>query len=349
MPTGVLLINLGTPDAPYPKEVRRYLKQFLMDPYVIDIPAFWRWLMVHGLILPKRPAASAEAYQKIWEERGSPLLFHTRDLTAGVRQQLGTEYRVEFGMRYGNPSIESAARKLWDSGARRWVVIPLYPQYSLAATESSRVELERVLERIARAPGRRPEISWVEDFFEEEGMVEAFAEIGRRELESWNPDFYLFSFHGLPERQIRKADATGTHCLASEGCCDRVGAANRRCYRAQSYQSARRIAARLGLPRERYEVSFQSRLGRTPWIKPYTDVMYEELARRGVRRLAVFCPSFVADCLETLEEIRIRGREQFRELGGEDLILVPSLNSDPAWVRTVAGMVRREAGASTGA
>ncbi len=335
---GVLLINLGTPDAPRPAEVRRYLREFLMDPFVVDLAFPMRWLLVHGIILRSRPRRSAEAYAKIWTERGSPLLFHTRELTERVQELLGPGVPVKFSMRYGNPSIESSVREFHRQGVREIVALPLYPQYSLAATESSIVELKRAIDSVD--PSLSVEI--IEDFFAHEGFLRAFAQVARESLEGFDYDHLLFSFHGLPERQVRKADPTGVHCLASSECCERIGEANRRCYRAQCFQTAYGLAALLGIDSSRYTVCFQSRLGRSSWIKPYTDAIYAELPKRGIKKLAVICPAFVADCLETLEEIQIRGREQFRALGGEELVLVPSLNSRPAWAECVAGMISSE-------
>lgn len=335
--TGILLINLGTPDSPEIPDVRKYLREFLMDPLVIDIPALARWALVHLAILPRRPAVSSEAYKKIWTERGSPLLFHTADLAEGVRKAVGLAYPVRFAMRYQSPSIDQAVKELQAEGAVEIVALPLYPQYSLAATESTYIELRRVGE--SRGVPIRP----LGDFFDDAGFIDAFAGIARAEMEGFRPDHVLFSYHGLPERQVRKVDSSGVHCFSSPDCCERNiesgFRASPKCYRAQCFQTTRLLAGRLGLDRAGYSIGFQSRLGRTPWIQPFTDQLYGELARKGVRRLAVICPSFVADCLETLEEIRIRGLEQFRAEGGEDLLLVSSLNSSPAWVETVTRLV----------
>ncbi len=333
--TGILISNLGTPDAPETAPVRRYLAQFLMDPAVVDIPAIARWLLVHGIILRTRPSKSAEAYKKIWTERGSPLLFHTLDLADRVREIVGGETPVAVGMRYGNPSIEKAVDELVARGVERIVFLPLYPQYSLAATHSSVEEFKRVIR--LKAPSLP--VSIVEDFWSNEGFLESFVELGRPLLQSHAFDHVLFSFHGIPERHVIKVDASGgQHCLKSVDCCERITQANAKCYRAQSFQTAHQLAARLGLARDRYTVSFQSRLGRTPWIKPYTDFVLDELVEKGVKRLIVYSPSFTADCLETIEEIAMRGREQFVERGGEELWLVPSLNSSPSWVRSVTAM-----------
>jgi ferrochelatase len=332
---GVLLLNLGTPDEPSPSAVRKYLKQFLMDPYVIDIPLPLRWLLVHGAILPKRPVLAAAAYQKVWTERGSPLLFHLLDLTEKVQIQLGNSWKVQPAMRYGEPSLRQALNQLQKLNISELVVLPLYPQYSLAATESS---IQECLKELKYLKWDVP-VRFVKHFFESESFIKAFAAVARESLGGYSYDHLLFSFHGLPERQIRRTDSSGIYCLSSELCCDQMNEANQNCYKAQCYRSARLIAQELNLDSDRYTICFQSRLGRTPWIKPYTDDFYRELPKKGVRRLAVMCPAFVADCLETLEEVQIRGKEEFIRNGGEDLKLISSLNSSDAWANTVSQLV----------
>jgi ferrochelatase len=336
-PTGLLLCNLGTPDDPSPSAVRRYLREFLADRRVLDINALGRWALLNLIILPLRPRKSAAAYRKIWTERGSPLLAYSNDLVDAVRARLGAGWAVELGMRYQRPSIESALDKLRAAGADRIVVFPLYPQYSASSTGSS---VEEVL-RIASRPWVTPVLSFVEPFYDHPDFIDAFAAQGAPVLAAERPDHVLMSFHGLPERHMRKADPTGRHCLAAETCCDRMVPANRHCYRAQCFATARALAARLALAGGTWSVSFQSRLGRTPWIRPYTDLVLPELAARGKKRVAVFCPAFVADCLETLEEIGIRARHDFIAAGGERLALVPSLNATPRWVEAVVALVRR--------
>ncbi len=335
---GVLLINLGTPDTPDPAAVRRYLREFLSDPRVIDIGPLARWLLVNLVILPTRPRTSAAAYRKIWTERGSPLLVHTRDLADAVAAALGERFVVKVGMRYGRPSIETALVELGDPD--RVVVLPLFPQYSSASTGSA---LERVM-RLAASRDVVPALRVVGPFHDDPGTLDAFAAVGRPVIADARPDHVLFSFHGLPERQVQRCDASGRICLRSDSCCDRYGAENRRCYRASCFETARQLARRLDLAANDFTVSFQSRLGRTRWIEPHTDVVVRELARKGVRRLVVFSPSFVADCVETLEELGIRAREDFLRHGGAELRLVPSLNATPAWVEAVARMVQGAAG-----
>ena len=336
--TGLLLCNLGTPDHPSPASVRRYLRQFLSDPRVLDIHPLGRWALLNLIILPLRSRRSAAAYQKIWSERGSPLLWHCEDLAAAVRERLGPDWVVELGMRYQKPSIASALGKLRKAGADRVVVFPLYPQYAVSSTGSTVAEVFRV----AAKPWSPPSLTFVEAFYDDPGFVGAFAAVGSPVLRAEQPDHVLFSFHGLPERHMRKTDSTGRHCLAQADCCDSIGPANRACYRAQCFATARALAGRLALPEGSWSVSFQSRLGRTPWIHPYTDVVIPRLAAEGKKRVVVFSPAFVADCLETLEEIAIRASKQFTVAGGERLTLVPSLNATPAWVDAVVALARRQ-------
>lgn len=336
--TGLLLCNLGTPSDPSPASVRRYLRQFLADPRVLDINPVGRWALLNLVILPLRPRKSAAAYKKIWTERGSPLLWNSEDLALAVRARLGSSWVVELAMRYQQPSIASALEKLRAAGADRVVVFPLYPQYAASSTGST---VEEVF-RVAAPAWVPPTLTFVEPFYDEPGFIDAFAAQGETILRSENPDHVLMSFHGLPERHMRKTDATGRHCLAASDCCERIVPANRHCYRAQCFATARALAARLALPAGRWSVSFQLRLGRTPWIHPYTDRVILELAARGKKRLVVFSPAFVADCLETLEEIGMRARRDFIAAGGERLILVPSLNASPAWADAVVRLVRRQ-------
>jgi ferrochelatase len=343
MATGLLLVNLGTPDEPTPSAVRRYLRQFLGDPRVLDMNAVGRWMLLNLIILPFRPKKSAHAYQQIWDaRRGSPLLYHSRDLVAAVAEELGTAWHVALAMRYGNPSIASALEELATAQVDRVIVLPLFPQYASSSTGSA---LEAVMTEVARAWNVRP-VEVVPAFHDDPGFLDAFAEVARPKLDELHPDHVLFSFHGLPERQVAKSDEHGG-CLATEGCCDAPGPRLAWCYRAQCYATARALAARLGLAEGTHSVAFQSRLGKVPWIRPYTDVTIDELAKKGVKRIAVVCPAFVADCLETLEEIGIRARAQWKAAGGEELALVPSLNAHPAWAKAVAAIARRHERAST--
>ena len=338
MPTGLLLVNLGTPDAPTPAAVRRYLREFLGDPRVIDLNALGRALLLNLIILPTRPAKSAHAYASIWDaERGSPLMFHSQDLAAAVAAQLGPAWHVELAMRYGRPSLGVALHAFAESGVDRIVVFPLFPQY---ATSSTGTAVARVME-LAGERWNVPALDFVPAFHDDPGFLTAFERVARPVLAELAPDHVLFSFHGLPVRQIRKSDHGDTGCLARETCCEERR--NPYCYRAQSFATARALASRLAVAADRYTVCFQSRLGRTPWIEPHTDQLIDRLARSGVKKLAVMCPAFVADCLETLEEIGIRARDQFRTAGGEQLVLVPSLNATAPWVDAVCAIATRHA------
>ena len=344
MPTptkGLLLINLGTPEAPQTAEVRSYLREFLGDPRVIDLSPVGRWALLNLVILPTRPAKSAEAYRKVWTERGSPLLWHSQDLTEKVAGLLGASWQVELAMRYGQPDLAGALHRFDSAGIDRIVVLPLYPQYSEAAWASS---MERVWE-LASAQAALPRFTTIAPFYDDPGFLDAFAEVARESIAKADPEFVLFSYHGLPERQVKRTDATGRHCLESKTCCDRIDTANRNCYRAQCYATTRGILERIGFSAEATSTTFQSRLGRTPWIKPYTDEAVVDLAKKGVRRLAVLSPAFVADCLETLEEIAMRESESFRSAGGETLTLVPSLNARDSWAAAIVDMVRKNVGA----
>lgn len=338
---GVLLLNVGTPDAPRAPEVRRYLREFLGDPRVIDSPAPIRWMVLNLFILPFRPQKSAEMYEKVWMPEGSPLLVYGTRFRDRLASALGERYEVAVAMRYGNPSISAALERLRGEGIDRIVAFPLYPQYASATTGTS---LEAVY-HLTAVPWNTPFVSAVPPFYVDPDMVAAYAAIGRPVIDEIRAEHVLFSFHGLPERQILKGDASGgSHCLRSATCCDAIVAANRYCYRAQCFATARAIAAKLDLREGAWTTTFQSRLGRTPWIRPYTDEVVIELARKGVKRVAAFSPAFVADCLETLEEIGLRARDSFVASGGEEFRLVPSLNDHPLWVEAAARMVRRAAG-----
>ena len=344
MTTGLLLVNLGTPDAPTPTAVRRYLRQFLGDPRVLDMNPVGRALLLEGIILPFRPRKSAHAYQQIWDrERGSPLLYHGRDLARAVQDELGGGWEVELGMRYGQPSLASAVDRLVAAGVERIVALPLFPQYASSSTGSALEELYRVCATRVNVPP----LAVVPAFFADDGFLDAFVKVAAPRLEALAPEHVILSFHGVPERHVRAGDPTGHHCLpvAQEpygACCDRLVAANQHCYRAQCVATARALAGRLGLADGTWTLAFQSRLGRVPWIRPYLDVALADLLARGVKRLAVMCPAFVADCLETLEEIGMRARDTARAAGAE-LELIPSLNATPRWVEAVVAMARAAA------
>lgn len=338
MKTGVLLVNLGTPDRPDVPAVRRYLAEFLADERVLDMHPLARALLLYGVILPFRPKRSAAAYQKVWDaERGSPLLYHSQDLAGALQAALGQGYEVRLAMRYGQPDLPTALEALEAAGCGRLVLVPLYPQYASSSTGST---LERVYDLLKSRPVP-PALAVVPDFYDHPGFIGPSAAIAAPLLADFTPDHVLMSFHGLPEHQVKFTDFSGTHCLAASDCCAALTEANRSCYRAQCFATARAVAAALNLPDDRWSVSFQSRLTKVPWIKPYTDLVVPELAERGVRRLAVLCPSFVADCLETLEEIGMGIKAEFEATHADAaLLLIPCVNSDPRWVDGLAGMVR---------
>ncbi len=339
----VLLINLGTPRSPEVGDVRRYLAEFLSDPLVLDMNPVGRALLLHGIILRTRPRKSAAAYQQIWTQEGSPLLVLSEQLRDAVAAELGTDFRVGLAMRYGEPSIAATLPQLLADSPDRLILVPLYPQYANAATGSSLTRAFEVLEAV-EPPGRRPDVRTVPAFYDDPGWLAAWAEVGVDRLRAFSPDHVLFSYHGLPERQIRPLVPADSDCLRSASCCDAIGSANRACYRAQCFATSRGLVRALDLGETPSSTSFQSRLGSTPWIRPYTDEVLSDLAERGVKRLAVLCPAFVADCLETLEEIDIRLRDQWLGLGGSDLLRVPCPNAHPRFARAVADWVREQAG-----
>ncbi|MEM1323251.1 MAG: ferrochelatase [Bacteroidota bacterium] len=336
--TGVLIVNLGTPDAPSRGAVYRYLKEFLLDPRVIDIPWLPRNILVRGIIAPFRSGSSAKLYKMLWLEEGSPLKIYGERLTEGVQELLGGEYHVELGMRYQNPSIASAIDRLLQHNISRLIVLPLFPQYASATTGSVHEEVMRVL----ATKQSIPDVRLINSYYAHPAMIDVFCHNARKfDLKSY--DHILFSFHGLPQRQLRKGDASGSHCLKKENCCESLGACNQFCYSAQCYQTAYAIADQLGIKREQYTICFQSRLGRDPWVQPYTSSIIEEQAEKGAKRMLVFCPAFVSDCLETTIEITYEYAEEFEEMGGEQLDLVPGLNDHPQWIKTVKDLVLENA------
>lgn len=327
--TGILLVNIGTPNNPEPEAVGKYLTEFLMDPYVIDIPTALRWFLVHILIVPKRKTASSQLYKKVWSEKGSPLMHYSQSFSDKLQKSIGSQFVVKIGMRYGSPSIANALTEMAEEHVEELILVPLYPQFSYAATTSSIVKTKEIVKDYLGDV----KMKVVPPFFNEPSFLQSFENVARPYLEEKNWDKVLFSFHGLPERQVKKTDATGKHCRCDTTCCRAITKDNQDCYRAQCYETARCLASSLNLKPEDYLVAFQSRLGRTPWIKPHSDEYYRTLAAQGVKRLLVLSPSFVTDCLETLEEIQIRGKEEFCANGGETLTLIPSLNDNDQWVK----------------
>jgi ferrochelatase len=331
----VLLLNLGSPDSPAVPDVRRYLREFLWDERVLDAPAWQRWLVLNLFILPSRPKRTAAAYSSIWTPAGSPLIVTSKRVQEKTQASLGSATRIALAMRYGQPSIRNVVGELKNSGASRVFLIPLYPHYAMSSYETAIALAEKEL--VAQLPGIP--VDTLPPFFNDPAYLDALADSARPHLA---PPFdkVLFSYHGIPFRHLTKSDPSHAHCLSRPDCCDGCHPAHATCYRHQCLRATELIATRLNLPREKYEISFQSRLGRDPWLTPFTDVRLPALAAKGVKRLVVLCPSFVSDCLETLEEIAIHGRESFLHAGGESFALVPCLNEHPAWLAFLHDKIR---------
>lgn len=330
--TGIMLVNIGTPASTSVPDVREYLRQFLGDPRVVDLNPVIKWFVLNLFILQSRPKESAEAYRSIWDkERGSPLLYHSEDLAAKVQERLGDGYDVAVGMQYCEPNVYTVMDNFRARGVDRVIVVPMYPQYASSSTGAA-VE---IVYKAAAKVFSTPYLHTVPAFFDHPAYIRAYADIIRRVIGDGcvNYDHLLMSFHGVPEKHCMQTDETGLYCLKQENCCATIVQANRNCYRAQSFATARRLAAALNIPDNKYSVAFQSRLSAAgpEWIKPYTDEELVKLVKAGVKRLACVVPSFTADCLETLEEISIRGAEDFRAAGGEDFAAIPCLNSSDVW------------------
>lgn len=332
---GILLINLGTPNSPSTADVRTYLDEFLSDPRVIDLNPIGRFFLVKGIILPMRSPKSAATYQKIWTENGSPLLYYTIRQKELLEQRLGNEYMVEYAMRYQNPSIESVLEKFRKAKVFDIKIIPLFPQYASATTGSVHDMVMAVVKNWQIVPN----IEFVNSFPDHPVMIDAFAQQGNKYAHA-DYDHVLFSFHGLPKRQLIKADPSGCHCQQTENCCDKININNQYCYSAQSHLTARSIAEKLNIPKEKYSICFQSRLGKDPWVEPYTSEVIAKLAKEGKKKLLVFCPAFVADCLETIFEIGIEYDEEFKHMGGEKVQLVDGLNDHPRWIDALEDIAR---------
>lgn len=323
MKKGVLLINLGTPDATDSRSIRRYLREFLADKRVVTLPAPLRYVLLYGVILPFRTQQTKKAYEHIWTPNGSPLLINSLALRDNIQRLLGTDYMVAIGMRYGNPSIESALSTL--SSCHELTILPLFPQYSSAASGSA---IEKTLALLSKQTNI-PSIRVIHDFHQQPGFITAIAKSIQPYL--LTHDHILFSYHGLPQHHLVRGGCN----RSCESLCPPIKPNESTCYRAQCFQTTRSIVAMLGLNEQQYSTAFQSRLGKTPWIQPYTDDTLSKLAAQGIKRIAVTCPSFVADCLETLEEIGIRAKAQWHHLGGERLTLIPCLNHDEMWSQTI--------------
>lgn len=331
---GVLLVNLGTPDAPVRGAVYRYLKEFLTDPRVIDIPWLSRQLLVNLIIAPFRSKASAKLYKELWTPEGSPIKTFGFRVKNQLQQLLGSDYVVELAMRYQSPSIEAGLTNLLKSNISELIVFPMFPHYASASTGSV---LEKVMTLLSKELAI-PTVRMISSYHDNSKMLDVFINNARKfDLPSY--DHILFSFHGLPQRQMIKADRSN-HCLQSPECCQTLGPKNQLCYSAQCHDTALKLAERMNLDKDQYTICFQSRLGNDPWVQPYTQEILKIQSERGSKRLLVFSPAFVADCLETIVEIGIEYQEEFEAMGGEKIDLVPSLNDDPLWIESIADMVR---------
>lgn len=341
MRVGVIVLQLGTPQAPTPSALRTYLREFLGDPRVLDMPAPARALLLNAVILPTRPKYSAKAYASIWTPEGSPLLVISQRFVSALQVELGEGYHVALGMRYGQPSIGAALRPMLDEGVSEIVLLPMYPQYASATTGSSLEHVFEILKDEINIPATRV----IPPFFADTGFIDAVTANIFSVLRTLRADGLLFTYHGLPEKQLHKAAPWGHQChTPSFACCAALNDKNRFCYRAQCMQTSRALVtalnAVLGDSAPRAMTSFQSRLGRTPWIQPYTEEILKQLPSQGVKRLAVVSPSFTADCLETLEELGERGKHTFLEAGGEAFELVPAVNFSSNFVSAAANWVK---------
>jgi ferrochelatase len=331
---GVMLMNLGSPDSTEVKDVKRYLDQFLMDERVIDKPYLSRALLVKGIIVPFRAPKSAEAYKTIWTKDGSPLIYLSEQLRDELQKL--TPEPVEISMRYGNPTPEAAFEKLLQRlpDMEEVLAIPLYPHYAMSSFETA-VEYVKETHRKKKYPFK---LNFLQPYYNNPDYITALADRMHPYLQR-DYNHILFSYHGVPGRHIMKSDVTGNHCLRSADCCQTASPAHAFCYRHQCFETTRLVTEKLGIPKEKFSISFQSRLGKG-WLEPFTDIRLEQMPKEGIKNLLILCPAFVSDCLETLEEIAIRGKESFMEAGGEAYEMIPCLNTHPLWVNALSKWIR---------
>lgn len=341
MKKGVLLVNLGSPDSYKPKDVKTYLEEFLMDERVIDVPLWARTLIVKGIILNTRPKASAAAYKKIWWEEGSPLIVISERLKAKIQNQV--ELPVGLAMRYGSMTIKKGLQELVDKGCEEVFLIPLYPQFAMATTETILV----LAEEVRKAHFSDLKIESLPAFYNNPDYVDVLSNSISRHLKGKAFEHLLFSYHGVPERHIRKSDVTKSHCKIDGSCCVTPSKAHQFCYRHQCWEVTRLVAEKLDLQAGTYSTSFQSRLGFDPWLQPYTDRTIERLGKQGIKNMAIVTPAFVSDCLETLEEIAMEGQEIFHEMGGQKFTTIPCLNDDDNWAALLSKWVNKWATSKT--
>ncbi len=335
MKKGILLVNLGSPDSTKIKDVRKYLDEFLMDERVIDIPYWKRFLLIKGIILNTRPKKSAEAYKKIWWDEGSPLVVISERFKTKVAEKL--HIPVALGMRYGSMSIQKGIQELVDQGVEEILLVPLYPHYAMSSYETV-VEKAKQVNR-DEFPNIKMDVLPV--FYNNKEYIKALSANIKKHLNGFDYDHVLFSYHGIPERHIYKSDTTKSHCKIDGTCCDIPSNAHRTCYRHQCFETTKGIVKELDLKEGTYSDSFQSRLLKDPWLKPYTDFELEKFPKEGKKKLAVITPAFVADCLETLEEIAMEGKHQFMEAGGEDYKYIPCLNDNDDWVDVMVAWIEQ--------
>ena len=334
---GILLMNLGSPDSTEVKDVKKYLDEFLMDERVIDMPYLLRLLIVKGFITPRRSAQSAEAYKTIWTSEGSSLIVLTEKLRDAL-QQLVKE-PVEIAMRYGSLTPKIAFDNLLKRtpGLNEVIAVPLYPHYAMSSYETAVVHARE----IHKKNNYNFSLKFLEPYYNSNDYINALAESMKPYLQE-EYDHILFSYHGVPGRHIRKSDTTGNHCLQSAECCNTESPAHAHCYRHQCFTSTNLVTKKLGIAKEKFSISFQSRLGKG-WLEPFTDIRLAEMPKEGIKKLLIICPAFVSDCLETLEEIAIRGEEIFLQAGGETFKMIPCMNVQPEWVNALKNLVLNEA------
>ncbi len=334
MPKGVLLVNLGSPDSTKPKDVKKYLDEFLMDPRVIDVPRWARILLVRGIILNTRPKKSAAAYQKIWWAEGSPLIVLSERLQSKIQEK--TTLPISLAMRYGSMTLKKGLQKLVDEGVDDVLVIPLYPQYAMATTETIDVRVEELRDEFFP----HVKIKSLPAFYHKPEYIEVLSKSIDETLENLDYEHILFSYHGVPERHIRKSDITNGNCKMDGKCCFKKGSEQHEfCYRHQCEITTVNVAKKLGLKNGTYSTTFQSRLGFDPWLQPYTDRTIERMGLAGVKKMAIVTPAFVSDCLETLEEIAMEGQEIFHESGGQEFTVIPCLNDRDDWATVLTGWI----------
>ncbi len=330
---GVLLVNLGSPESPTPKDVKTYLDEFLMDKYVIDFPFLLRAFLVRGIILRKRPEKSAEAYKKIWWDEGSPLVVLSKRMHEKVQKLV--DIPVLLAMRYGKPSILSGLQELATQGVNEVLLFPLYPHHAMSSTTT----VIEFAEELRKKHFPEMKFTIVPAFYNKQDYIKTLADSIKKHLEGFEYDHLLFSYHGLPERHIRKTDITKSHCKIDGSCCNIPSLAHEFCYRHQCYETTKEVVKLLEIPEGKYSQTFQSRLAGDKWLEPYTDVEVNKMPEKGIRNLAVVTPAFVVDCLETLEEIAMEANHRFKEHGGENFLAIPCLNDDEEWCEVVGNWI----------